>query len=359
MTYSGFFGGADVGAKARFDRANREGGVNGRTVEFVGVTETGNEQAKSLAAAEKLIQQDQVFALVPVASSELGIVDLVKREKVPFFGYGIDPAFCFDEYAFGVTGCVTDPNFKTGSNATGMVMKEYYKGDTKKTVAVIGEDFDAGRGGVKLLKGSLADAGFEVVYAGNPVPAPPSPVGDFSPFVSEVLKANGGQPPDFIYGVLTGATAIGFYGAVKAAGYKGLTVIPSYDPRIANAVDGAAAITQFAPYELAGTIPRLQQMIDDVKAEKSDQVLTVGVAAGYWSAELFLSLLEKAGKDLTVEGLLAASDGWTFEVPQIVGKSSWPRNHDMPVPCASLAVAKGGGYEAVVPLTCGKNISIG
>ena len=358
MIYAPFFGGADVGAKARFDRANKDGGVNGRTIEFVGVQDTNNEQANSLSIAQKYVQQDKVFALVPVASSQVGIVDLATREKVPFFGYGVDPAFCGNEYGFGFTGCVTDPSFKTGSNASGMVMKAFFKGDTNKSVAVIGEDFDAGRGGIKLLAGSLHDVGFDVVYAKNPVPAPPTPVGDFSPFVNDVMKAANGQPPDFVYAVLTGATAIGFFGAMKGAGYKGQIVIPSYDPRIAAIAEGAASIIQVTPYEAADHIPRLQEMIDDVKAEKPDQLLTVGVAAGYWAADMFLSLLEKTGKDVTVEKFLAAADGFTYEVPKVLGKSTWPKNHDVPVPCAALALVKGGKFEAAVELTCGTNIDI-
>jgi ABC-type branched-subunit amino acid transport system substrate-binding protein len=358
MIYSAFFSGADIGAQARIERANADGGVHGRTIEFVGVDDTNNEQAKSLAIAQRLIQQEQVFALLPVTSSEVGIVELVKREKVPFFGYGIDPAFCGNEWAFGITGCVTDPHFRRVSNAAGNVMKEYFDGDTDKTVALIGEDFDAGRGGIKLLTASLASMGFEIVYAKNPVPAPPSPVGDFSPFVAEVLRSADGQPPDFIYGVLTGASAIGFYGALEAAGYQGLTVIPSYDPRVAAIVDGAASIIQFAPYEAAGEIPLLQEMIDDVKAVQADQLLTIGVAAGYWAADMFLALLEETGEDLTVERFLAASDGWSYEVPDIIGPSEWPRNHEVPVPCASLAVATDGTYEVAVPLTCGSNFEL-
>jgi branched-chain amino acid transport system substrate-binding protein len=358
MIYAAFFSGADVGAQARIARANREGGVYGRTIQFVGVTDTNNEQSNSLSITQRLVTQDKVFALLPVASSEIGIVDFAKKNRVPFFGYGIDPAFCFNEYAFGITGCVTDPNFKIGSNASGLTLKAFFKGDTKKTVAVIAEDFDAGRGGVKLVAASVKSVGFDVVYAKSPVPAPPAPVGDFSPFVTQVLKSNGGQPPDVIYGVLTGASAIGFYGAVKAAGFKGLTVIPSYDPRVVKIVDGAGALTQFAPYESASTIPQLQQMISDVKAVKPDQLLTVGVATGYWSTDMFLSLLRKTGKDLTVERLLAASNGFTYEAPGIVGKSQWPKNHDVPVPCATLSLAKDGKYVPTVPLTCGQNIQI-
>jgi len=358
MLYSQFFSGADVGAQARFDRANREGGVNGRQIEFVGAEDTNNEQANALSIAQRLVQQDDVFAIVPVTSAQVTIGDFAKQEKVPFFGYGIDPAFCGNEYGFGVTGCITDPNLERGSNASGLVLKAYFDGDTDKTVALIGEDNDGARGGVTLLKNSIASVGFDVVSATNPVPAPPTPVGDFSPFVTELLQADGGQPPDVIYIVLTGAATLGLYSALQAADFAGTTVVPSYDPRVARPLDGAVVITQFAPYELADDIPRMQEMIDDVKRVKPDQLLTVGLAAGYWSADMFLALVEEAGEDLSVESLLAASDGWSYEVPEIVGPSEWPENHDIVVPCSNGVLAKDGVFEPIVPLTCGENIDV-
>jgi ABC-type branched-subunit amino acid transport system substrate-binding protein len=358
MLYSQFFSGADVGAQARFDRANREGGVHGRTIDFVGAEDTNNEQSNALAIAQRLVQQEEVFAILPVASAQVGISDFARQEKVPFFGYGIDTAFCGNEYGFGVTGCVTDPNLERGSNASGLVVKEYFDGDTDKTVALIGEDNDAARGGLKLLTGSLEAVGYEVVSATNPVPAPPAPVGDFSPFVTELLRADDGQPPDVVYIILTGASTLGLNSALKAAGFEGTVVVPSYDPRIAGSLEGNLVIVQFGPFENATDVPAIQQLVDDVQATDADQLLTVGVLAGYWSADMFLALLEETGEDLTVERLLAASDGWSYGVEGAVGESSWPENHDVVVPCSSGVRAEGGAFVSFVGLVCGENIDV-
>jgi ABC-type branched-subunit amino acid transport system substrate-binding protein len=358
MMYSAFFSGADVGARARFDRANREGGVFGRKIQLVGVTDTSESQATSAAIARKLVTQDQVFALVPIASSELGFTNVVNEQHVPYFGYGVDPVFCGNPFGFSFTGCATEKTFTVGSDAAGLVTKAYFSGNSNKTAAVIGEDLDAGRGGVKLIAESLRSEGFTIVYAKNPMPAPPAPVGDYSPFVSDLLTSDQGSAPDMIYEILTGADSVGLYQGLRAAGYRGLTVLPTYDPRVATAVDGAAVIAQFAPYEAAGDIPRLQQMINDVHAINPHQLLTIGLAAGYWSADMFLALLQKTGRDLTAERLLAASRAWSFHVPGVIGTSHWPLNHGAPVPCASLSMAKGGSFVPEVPLTCGRIIRV-
>ena len=45
------YGGADVGARARFARANASGGVNGRTIDYVGFRDDGGDPAASAKAA--------------------------------------------------------------------------------------------------------------------------------------------------------------------------------------------------------------------------------------------------------------------------------------------------------------------
>jgi hypothetical protein len=99
-------------------------------------------------------------------------------------------------------------------------------------------------------------------------------------------------------------------------------------------------------------------MIADVHAVKHDQLLTIGVAAGYWSADMFIQLLQRTGHDLTVERLLAASQDWSYAVPGVVGTSHWPQMHVAPVPCGSLSLAEAGGFAPVVPLTCGRVIKV-
>ncbi len=95
------------------------------------------------------------------------------RTTIPAFGYGTNPAYCENEVAFGITGCVTNPSFTVGSNALGTLLLEHFDGDTDKTIAFIGEDNDAARGGIALLTASAEDKGYEVVYGEAVLPAPP------------------------------------------------------------------------------------------------------------------------------------------------------------------------------------------
>lgn len=81
----------DLGAKARFDRANAEGGINGRKIDYLGAEDDGQDPAKNLAAARKLVQQDKVFAIAPMSSTTFSGSDFLQQQKVPTFGWGTLP----------------------------------------------------------------------------------------------------------------------------------------------------------------------------------------------------------------------------------------------------------------------------
>jgi hypothetical protein len=86
--------------------------------------------------------------------------------------------------------------------------------------------------------------------------------------------------------------------------------------------------TQFAPYEDASTVPRLQQMIADVKAYKPDAVLGLAVAAGYWTADFIVEALQKAGPDLSREAFYnAVNSGFTFDSGGVLLPVQWPIGH--------------------------------
>lgn len=84
---------ADVGAgmrkvlEARAAALNRGGGVNGRTIELV-VGGFDSDAADGLAAAERLVRAERVFALLSgfFPSAENAVEELAEREKVPLVG---------------------------------------------------------------------------------------------------------------------------------------------------------------------------------------------------------------------------------------------------------------------------------
>lgn len=350
------FNGVDVGAKARFKRANDAGGVNGRKIDFVEMQDDKSLVDENTSGAKKLVQEDQVFAVLPVMTAQFGGSDFLTQSKVPYFGWGIAAGFCGNRYGFGFTGCVNSPK-GTSTNVWSKLLAQKLGGAKGKTVALIAEDADSAKAGLEIIKSGALGAGFTVVYSKGTIPSPPAVVPDYSPFANELLSSNGGKAPDAIFMVLAPGNVFGLTGQLKKSGFKGAITNPvTYDPRLAmnSDVQGSLVYLQFAAYELADSTPAIQQLIADVKAADPNQQLTLPVAAGYWIADFFLSAVEKTGKDLTRESFLQTLNGgsFTYEAPGAVGKSVWPLDHDLPVPCGSMVLLENQKYAPTAPFEC-------
>lgn len=357
LAYGVYFGDASTGVEARIAEANDAGGVHGRTIEFVGAEDDGNEATKSKDIVTSLVEKDKVFALLPVMSGGFGGADYIEEHQVPTFGWGINPAFCEGTVAFGITGCVTNPSLKVGSNALGTALKDMFKGDTDKSISFLAEDNDAGKGGLVLLQASVKDVGFTVPYAEASLPAPPQQPGDVSPFVKALMTSDKGKAPDLIYlqATLSG-TAIA--NGLQQAGYKGMIITPSYSPLLLG-VPGYDDIYINTQLGMDPSIPANAKMMKAVHKIRPDAKMSLALIAGYYSADMFITALEKTGKDLTVESFLATMNGgFTYSVDGVLGKSTWPANHTKPVPCSVMTKVENKEFDFIQKLACGSNIEI-
>jgi branched-chain amino acid transport system substrate-binding protein len=354
--YDLYYGDARVGVEARLKEANDAGGVHGRKIEVAEIIDDNNEATKGLENVQRLVEQEEVFALLPVMSGGFGGGDYIVENNIPTFGWGTHPAFCENENAFGFTGCVTNPSLETASNALGTILEEHL-GGTDHSVAFLGEDNDSSKGGIELLSASVSDKGFDVVLADTSLPAPPDVLGDESPYVTKVMSADDGNPPDIVYLVAT-LSGNKLAAALQGAGYEGMIITPSYSPLLLGSpgYDEVYINTQFS---MDPEVPANAAMLESVAAIDPEKELNLAIAAGYWTADFFVNALEATGEDLTVELLLQTiNDGFTYEVPEVVGQSTWPENHSVSVPCAALTKVEDGGFTPILPLTCGENIKV-
>ncbi|MGH3388714.1 MAG: ABC transporter substrate-binding protein, partial [Actinomadura sp.] len=350
----------ELGAKARFARANAEGGVAGRTIEFTGAEDDGLDPAKGMAAAKKLVQRDKVFALVPVSSPVFGGGEFLQQQRVPWFGWATGPQWCGNTTAFGYNGCLA-PKPGAGSQTWwGNQVAAELGGAEGKTVWVQGTDSSGSKYGVQTIGGSFTAAGFTL--AGNsaaiPSTAPPQ---DWLPYVNKIMKSDKGGPPDVVVSVMAGGKFnTGLYGALKKAGYKGaLTDATSYDPKIiadpANrqALDGMLAAPMFEPFE--SDAPEVAAMKADIqKVAGADVVFNQHMAIGYWSADIFLKVAEKAGKDLTQDSFLKAAAAFSYENAGF-GKINYPKDQSEPNGCGALVRLEGTEFTVVQHLKCFAN----
>lgn len=84
----GGYGDAFAGVQAYFDMVNSEGGIYGRRL--VLASERDDAVANNRSEVQGLISQDDVFAVLPVASLLFTGADLLVRDRIPTFGWLIN-----------------------------------------------------------------------------------------------------------------------------------------------------------------------------------------------------------------------------------------------------------------------------
>jgi ABC-type branched-subunit amino acid transport system substrate-binding protein len=227
------------------------------------------------------------------------------------------------------------------------------------TAVVLTENTPSGRFMVDSLSAGVKSAGISVVSATSNLPVPP--VGDYGALAAGVMNAAAGTPPDAVFLVGRYPNVVLTKKALRDLGFAGLfTDAIEYDPALVAAAQDSSVMVQTAALETAATNPSLQQLIADVRAIAPDRPIDQSVTAGYWSADLFIAAVERAGKNLTVAKLVeTANAGFTYRVPDTVGPTKFPRAHDAPTPCGSLVRSEGAAFGVQVPYTCGKVVRVG
>lgn len=358
----GGYTGADVGAKARFERANAEGGIAGRTINYIGTKDDGEDATRNLDLARQLVQQDEVFAVVPVLGQ--GFLpqssDFLVEQQVPFVGWGFMPGFCHNDFGFGFNGCVSPPDGKTSNTSLADTLVEHLGMDAESSVAVIGYDADGGRTGAIQLAAAFENRDVRVVVQDATVPT--TDTTDFTPWVEKVMSADDGEPPTAVAMVTLFNNTVGLTGALRDAGYEGaimnyLTYVPGLlesQAQVAAALEGSYINTQWLPEEFGG--PAIDQMKADLQAIGEEPDIGFATSIGYWSADLLVQMLETVGEDLTAERFNEViNGGFTYEPlgdPMGIGPAEYPRDHDQPTPCAAMVQVSGTSYEPVLPMKC-------
>jgi ABC-type branched-subunit amino acid transport system substrate-binding protein len=343
----------DTGAKVRFDRANAEGGVNGRKIDYIGTYDDGSDASRLITQARSLANAG-VFAAVPTVVRQGTFADTFCKTATPYFGWGTNDGYCGSTLGFGITGClVAGSRALTVPSSWGLAARSILGGSTGKSAAVVGTDLDAAASGVKLAAKAIKDAGVAVPYAKNPVPA--AGLTDTTALVNNLMTANNGAPPDLIVMILDFSPAIKLIDTLRADGYTGKILTPlGYDPRLAGFkdLDGTYTLLQWAPTESGSAAD--EQMRADFAKYAPGTSLGLTAQAGYWAADFFLDAVKKTGHDLTLANLLKTlnSGTYTYSVPGAVPESQWPVNHSTETPCGSVVQLTGGKYVQTMKLAC-------
>jgi len=360
LGYSAFYADAGKAAKVRFDEANSSGEIpGGRKITYLGFKDDNSSADTNLQAGRTMVDQDGIFAAVPVLTPFLQAGSYFQQQKVPTVGWGISAAFCDSSitFIFGFTGCLVPPGNppKYAGNTWGELvnaqLKAQGKGGAKgKTAAVISDNNDSGKSGVQVISATAEAVGMKVVYAQAATPPPPATVTDYSPYVQAIMTSNSGQPPDVVFLVQAVSNVLGLGRALTQAGFKGIqTNAVAYAPQLTSTATGWSAFTQFATPE--STNPNMQQIVTKLH---SAGITDIGQAAlaGYFAADMFVQALKKTGKNLTADSFQKVMSRLTYGIDGVIGPTYYPAGYTEGSPCGQLATSDGTKWTVTAPFAC-------
>jgi branched-chain amino acid transport system substrate-binding protein len=358
IEYKAFFGDATIGAEARIKRLNDAGGVFGRKIVIDNTIDDGQDNTQDLNAAKTLVEQDHEFALVPVMTASWAAADYMEAQKVPYFGWSIQPTWCHKQYGFGFEGNDCDPSVSPKiSNGTSLEQKLLPGGTAQgKGIALMSEDNNSAEVALGLFANGWTSLGAKIVLKDSSMPTPPAVTGDYTPYAQKVMTANNGKPADALVMSMSVSDTLGLYKKLLQLGYKGLIQdFTLYDPRLASSTKGLVTELEFAPFESANTVPAVAQMVADLKAVNPNVVLSQPVAAGYWSMDMFVAMLQKVGPNLTRQSFENVANHFTYDNHGASPPTAFPLAHTQVGPCLAFVKSNGTTFDVPVPLTCLKN----
>jgi ABC-type branched-subunit amino acid transport system substrate-binding protein len=300
--------GMRAGIGAAFDEANKKGGVHGRQLKLISVDD-GYEPDKSIAATKKLIEEDKVFALVgPVGTpTSAAAQPIATAAKVPFIG------------AFTGAGFLRNPklenviNVRASYDAETEAWVRHLTDDLKiKKIAIFYQDDAFGRAGLSGFKKAMDKRGMEIAAEGtferNTVavksalltlkraePEAVVMVGPYKPCAEFIKLA---RKTDF-NPVFVNISFVGAVALAKELGPDGNGVV----------------VSQVVPFPWDASLQVVADYQAAIKARDPQLQPEFVSLEGYLVGRLMIAALEKAGPDVTREGLLKAiKDTGSFDL---------------------------------------------
>ncbi|SDG35397.1 ABC-type branched-chain amino acid transport system, substrate-binding protein [Pseudonocardia oroxyli] len=360
VNLNAYFPNPDTGFKARIDRANAAGGVNGRMIDFLGCNDDGGSADTNLAISKRLVEQDQVFAMMQFSTfATPQVTDYLNQNEVPFYGYGFLPGYCGTRWGFGFNGClvsngVTSLPYGFAYSANNYELPASGLDYPDMKVAFIGTDNDSSRSSFDDAEKVLKADGGQTVY--NKSIMPLTGVTDYSPYTRPALAA---KPNAVVLNV--GLATVGqVMAALKAGGYTGPVFNPSgylpglleRQPALAAALEGSWSVSQTPPVEMK--TPYNEQMAKDFQADNVE--VSQATVYGYAMADMFLSQLAAAGPDLNTKTFDQAVNGggytYTSSTPGGPASLPFPAGHFTQADCGAPMQVENKKYVVRGPFKC-------
>ncbi|GAB2483172.1 ABC transporter substrate-binding protein [Jatrophihabitans fulvus] len=321
-TFASSYAQFEDGVKARFGLANAGGGVAGHTLRYV-MADDRSAGPETVAAAQKLIQQDDVFGVLTASSSLQAASDYLISSDVPVIGAnvgGLDVFTSdkakgfFDVYGYGKAGTVTT------------TLGDYFKSVGARKVAVIGYgDSENSERSTRNAAESVKAVGLEVGFLDTTLKAGSTDVG---PLVQKI-KDSGSNAlfapvvPASGYALVRGLAQAGvrLTSSLLATGY-GQSVIT--DPATRQAAKGVDFQLSFSPVE-AATSGTKTMTAAFAKYAGVKGIPNFSQYLGWLTADLFVHGLTLEGADADPQAYYRALRAGTWDGAGLMAPTDFDR----------------------------------
>ena len=352
------FRGAEVGARARFDALNASGGIDGRPVEFLGVSDDKRDPTTALAETRRLVRDVGVDAIVPVMSSRFTDDGTLADARVPAFGWGIAGGFCGNRWAFAITGCRAPllPRAVPGIWGELIASVLQTRGARRPTAAIVTETAAVPRS-LDELRAVAEAAGLRVTYAEAVLGTGESAAAGVDAIADSILAA-GREAPSAVFAV-AGFTAVGaLQDALRTRGFAGvMTNLVQYSPPLVVAASGAYVPTEFATPESAPANPAMREIVAQLATLTSNAV-TPSMLAGWLAADFWVRAVRASGPDPSRARVARVASRMRYRVPRTVGPTAYPEAFVRPTSCGQLVTSDGSTFSVAVPYRCSAYVRV-
>jgi ABC-type branched-subunit amino acid transport system substrate-binding protein len=350
------FPAAEVGAEAYFAQINKTSYLNGIKIKFAGFVNDNQDPATALSGVRQLVNQDNIFAIVPDLSA-VNPGPYLASQQILYVGGGFDFSYCSSSvttslWGYGYAGCLVPSNPPVMPDTYGQYYN-YVKGKTgsaSPTMALFSNDNASGSNSVKLATVSAKGAGFNVVYNKADVPITAS---DYTPYVQQLLTANHGKQPQAIGCQLT-AQCIPMWTALKNAGFSGSYWTPLGGiAQLYSVMAGTVTISTFNNSPSAA-LTTMQAAMNAITP--GTQLTGYSNVPSYFAAAMFVNAIHtvQANKQaVTPQNVRKVLSTIKWSIPGLVGPIQYPASSVAGTPyCTEFLAYAGGSTQQVYPYTC-------
>lgn len=330
------------GARMRFEELEQAGGVHGRNVRYI-VEDTQYQVPRAIQAANKLINRDEIFAMLLALGTPTNNAVLTQqlRAGVPNL--------------FPLTGArsMAEPHHPLKFTARGIYYDEiqaaaryFIEEQGKTTPCVVYQDTEYGQETYEAAEDELKSMGLEIAAVSAHKPTE-------SEFTAAMIRLRNAGCDLVLMGTVHRDTIL-VLEAARKMGLEGVAWVGSnaaYGQVIADQESGSGegyyAFVHIAKLYRDDPLPEPVAQWWDRYVERFGEEPGLPAMEGYRSADLVVEALERAGRDLTRESFVAALESIDSYTDLFGYELSFSADNHNGVRQSTLSVVENGRWKVL------------